>query len=77
VTGGDIREFHRTGTKRLHHPVVGDLCLTYEALELPGYSGQRILAYTAEAGSPSQRALDLLGSWSAAPGPAVELAADR
>jgi hypothetical protein len=70
-------KFHRTGTKRLHHPVVGDLFLTYEALELPGDSGQRILAYTAEAGSPSQSALDLLASWSATPGPAVELADDR
>ncbi len=44
-----------------------NLCLTYEALELPGDSGQRILAYTAEAGSPSQSALDLLASWSATP----------
>jgi transcriptional regulator with XRE-family HTH domain len=70
-------KFHRTGTKRLHHPIVGELCLTYEALELPGDSGQRILAYTAEAGSPSQSALDLLASWSATPGPAVELADDR
>lgn len=27
--------FHRTGRKRLHHPVVGDLDLTYEAFDLP------------------------------------------
>ena len=26
--------FHRTGTKRIHHPVVGELELSYEALEL-------------------------------------------
>ena len=26
---------HRTGVKHLHHPVVGDLELTYEAMELP------------------------------------------
>ncbi len=26
--------FHRTGVKRLHHPVVGDLSLTFEALDL-------------------------------------------
>ena len=26
--------FHRTGTKRFHHPVVGDLTLTFEALDL-------------------------------------------
>jgi hypothetical protein len=56
-------KFHRTGAKRLHHPIVGDLVLAYEALELPGDSGQRILAYTAEPSSPSQDALDLLASW--------------
>jgi hypothetical protein len=30
----DVR-FHRTGSKQLHHPVVADLDLTYEAMELP------------------------------------------
>jgi len=59
--------FHRTGSKTLHHPVVGDLTLAYEALELPGDSGQRILVYTAEPGSPSQQGLNLLASWSATP----------
>jgi transcriptional regulator with XRE-family HTH domain len=28
--------FHRTGRKRLRHPVVGDLDLSFEAMELPG-----------------------------------------
>jgi hypothetical protein len=60
-------KFHRTGAKRLHHPVVGDLELSYEALELPGDPGQRILTYTAEPGSPSQERLDLLASWTATP----------
>ena len=60
-------KFHRTGAKRLHHPIVGDLVLAYEALELPGDSGQRILAYTAEPGSPTQSALDLLASWISTP----------
>jgi hypothetical protein len=60
-------KFHRTGTKKLHHPVVGDLTLAYEALELPGDSGQRILTYSAEPGSPSQQALDLLASWTKTP----------
>ena len=53
-------KFHRTGAKTLHHPVVGDLTLDYEALDLPGDTGQRILVYSAEPGSPSQQALDLL-----------------
>jgi transcriptional regulator with XRE-family HTH domain len=66
-------KFHRTGTKTLHHPVVGALTLAYEALELPGDSGQRILVYTAEPGSPSQNALDLLASWSATPSQPIEV----
>jgi transcriptional regulator with XRE-family HTH domain len=54
---------HRTGVKRLHHPVVGDLTLTYEALELSADPGLRINAYTAEPGTPSDDALNLLASW--------------
>jgi hypothetical protein len=38
--------FHRTGFKQLHHPVVGDLDLTYEALELPSDPGLTLLVYT-------------------------------
>lgn len=59
-------KFHRTGTKTLHHAVVGNVILDYEALELPGDAGQRILVYSAEPGSPSQQALDLLASWTTA-----------
>ena len=64
-------KFHRTGTKTLHHPLVGDLTLAYEALDLPGDSGQRILVYTAEPESPSQEGLNLLASWAATPTPSV------
>lgn len=52
---------------RCHHPLVGDLTLAYEALELPGDTGQRILVYTAEPNSPSHEALNLLASWSSTP----------
>ncbi len=62
----DVR-FHRSGTKHFHHPVVGDLTLTYEALEPPGDPGQSIFVYIAEPNSPSQEALELLASWSATP----------
>jgi transcriptional regulator with XRE-family HTH domain len=55
--------FHRTGVKRLHHPVVGGLELTYEAFELPGDPGLTMLVYTAEPASPTQDALNLLASW--------------
>lgn len=60
-------KFHRTGTKALHHPVVGDLTLDYEALELAGDAGQRILVYNAEPASPSAESLDLLASWATTP----------
>jgi hypothetical protein len=56
---------HTTGVKRLHHPVVGDLDLTFESLVLPGDTGQNLLTYTAEPGSPTQDALRLLASWAA------------
>jgi transcriptional regulator with XRE-family HTH domain len=60
----DVR-FHRSGVKRFHHPEVGDLTLSFEALEPPGDPGQTIFVYIAEPSSPSQEALDLLGSWAA------------
>jgi len=59
--------FHRTGTKRLHHPIVGDLELSYETLELTADNGLAINVYTVEAGSRSEEALRLLGSWAATP----------
>jgi transcriptional regulator with XRE-family HTH domain len=57
--------FHRTGIKRFHHPEVGDLTLTYEALDLAADEGLRISAYTAEPGTPSDDALKLLATWAA------------
>ena len=61
--------FHRTGTKRIHHPVVGDLELNYEALTLDADDDLRLALYTAEAGSASQQALELLANWTATPEP--------
>lgn len=58
-------KYHRTGRKRLHHPVVGDLDLTYEAMELPADPGLRINIYTAEPGTSSEDALKVLASWAA------------
>jgi transcriptional regulator with XRE-family HTH domain len=59
--------FHRTGTKRIHHPVVGDLDLSYETMELSADAGLTMTVYTAEPGSASQDALDILASWIATP----------
>ena len=60
----DVR-FHRTGTKRLHHPLVGDLTLAYEVLELPADPGLELVTYSAEPGSASEAALAELGRWAA------------
>jgi transcriptional regulator with XRE-family HTH domain len=57
--------FHRTGSKRLHHPVVGTLDLSYEAMEFPTEPGLTLLVYTAEPGTPTADALTLLASWAA------------
>lgn len=58
--------FHRTGRKNLHHPVVGDMDLTYEAFELPAEPGLTMLVYTAEPDTASAEALGFLASWAAA-----------
>jgi transcriptional regulator with XRE-family HTH domain len=57
--------FHRSGLKRLHHPVVGDLDLNFESMDLPSEPGLVLNVYTAPAGSPSADALRLLASWAA------------
>ncbi len=51
--------------KRLNHPVVGDLTLSYEALTVNSAPGQQLVVYQAEPGSPSEDALGLLGSLAA------------
>lgn len=68
--------FHRTGVKRFRHPVVGDLTLTYEALDLAADAGLRISAYTAEPGTPSDDALKVLASWAATLDQSAETTAD-
>jgi transcriptional regulator with XRE-family HTH domain len=55
--------FHRGGFTRLRHPVVGDLDLSYEALEFPSDPGLTLLVYSAEPGSSSRRSLDVLARW--------------
>ncbi|MFG2087355.1 helix-turn-helix domain-containing protein [Spirillospora sp. NPDC048824] len=52
------------GPKRFHHPVVGDLVMHVEALQLQ--DGERWLyTYAVEPGSHSAEALRLLGTWAA------------
>ena len=57
--------FHDTGVKRFHHPVVGHLELTFETLQLSADEGLLMFVYSAEVGSKSEEALNLLASWTA------------
>ncbi|MFI1203295.1 helix-turn-helix transcriptional regulator [Streptomyces sp. NPDC020883] len=55
------------GTKRLAHPVVGELTLPYETLTVPGEPDQMLVVYTPEPGSRTEERLRLLASWAATP----------
>ena len=56
---------HGAGTKRFHHPVVGELTLAYEELAITAEPGLVLMVYTAEPGSPSAERLRLLATWAA------------
>ena len=58
---------HDAGIKRLHHPFVGRLELTYEGMSLVGDPDLVMFAFTVEVGSKSEEALNLLASWAATP----------
>jgi len=60
----DVRE-HRTGIKSITHPIVGDLDLAFEAMDLSAERGLQLIAYSAPLGSPTREALNLLSSWTA------------
>lgn len=60
----NVRE-HRTGVKALHHPIVGDLTLSYEGLQVASAPGLLMLPYSAEPGSDSHDKLQLLAHWTA------------
>ncbi|MEV5597773.1 helix-turn-helix transcriptional regulator [Streptomyces sp. NPDC052496] len=55
------------GVKRLQHPAVGRLDLTFQSLglPLPGRAVHNLVVYTAEPGSASEDRLTLLDSWAA------------
>ncbi|MEU0041462.1 hypothetical protein [Streptomyces sp. NPDC006333] len=56
------------GTRRLVHPVVGELTLSYEILALPADPDLSLCLYTAEPGSASAETLSMLAGWSAPTG---------
>ena len=51
--------FHRSARKTLHNPLVGDIELTGDALEIPG-AGLTLIAYTAEPGNDAAAAPALI-----------------
>jgi transcriptional regulator with XRE-family HTH domain len=70
----DVR-LHRTGLKHYHHPVVGDLHLNFESMELAADPGLTLTMISAEAGSPDDDALRLLASWAVTHAPSDALTA--
>jgi len=58
---------HDSGVKAVRHPLVGEVTFTYESMELVADPGLTMFVYTAEPGSKSEEALNLLASWAATP----------
>jgi transcriptional regulator with XRE-family HTH domain len=57
--------FHATAVKHFHHPVVGELSLSFNRLDIAADHGLTLFTYAAEPGTRSEEALNLLGSWAA------------
>lgn len=58
----DVRQ-HGAGFKTFNHPVVGEMVLAYEGLEMAAEPGLTLTIYTAEPGSRSSERMRLLASW--------------
>lgn len=56
-------QIHNTGTKLVHHPVVGDLDLPFESFPLAADLSQSLVTYTSEPGSPTHDGIILLASY--------------
>ena len=64
--GHNVR-LHYTGTKTFRHPVVGEIELAFEAVDLPtdDLLGLNLTIYTPEPASPAEDRIKLLASWAA------------
>jgi transcriptional regulator with XRE-family HTH domain len=58
----DVRD-HLTGIKSIHHPVVGDLELTFQSMDLTSDHGLQMLVFSAAPGTPAHDGLQLLANW--------------
>lgn len=54
---------HSTGVKTMHHPLVGELTLSFETMTFPSDEGLVLISYSAEPDSRSAHTLQLLASW--------------
>ncbi|WP_329131249.1 helix-turn-helix transcriptional regulator [Streptomyces sp. NBC_01476] len=63
----DVHVF-RDSTKRLNHPLVGDLELDQETMSLPDESGLSVVVYSAPPGTATEDALKLLAGRPTTPG---------
>ena len=57
------------GSKRIRHPLVGELTVDYETLSFPGDPEIKLFIFTTEAGSSSRRAIEQLAEAAAADQP--------
>lgn len=62
--GSHTVRIHSTGAKRINHPVIGELTVNYEVLQVTSVPGVRLVTYLADPGTSSADALDMLRSWS-------------
>ncbi|WP_338686104.1 helix-turn-helix transcriptional regulator [Streptomyces acidiscabies] len=60
----DVKQ-KKNGVKRLNHPLVGELTLSFEGFSLGADPEQTLVTYHAEPDSPSAEGLRLLASWGA------------
>jgi transcriptional regulator with XRE-family HTH domain len=56
---------HGAGAKVFRHPVVGEMTIAYEGLEMAAEPGLTLTIYSTEPGSPSEEAMRLLATWAA------------
>ncbi len=67
--GHNVR-LHASAVKHFNHPLVGELSLSFNRLDIAADPGLTLFTYAAEPGSRSEEALNLLGSWAASGEPA-------
>jgi transcriptional regulator with XRE-family HTH domain len=73
--GGHTVRTHTSGTKRINHPIVGEMTLSYDNLAVLSTPGLALTTYLTAPATPSADALNLLRSWIA--GPAADSSATR